>query len=302
VARRVVECLGVALLAGILGGCGPAQSNEGGKSIMLFGLFKSKYTTTVRPEVGGALKRESTFPTVSTPPVPPHLVVRNAGIDAPPPGGKLAKGPQEQPPPGEAFIIEASGSFPAVALVNTYGADLHTEFWEINGDRFGKPRAATFDPNQAKWSMWSSRGVVPLPAGRVFFHLKYHDPIPRDGVFLYNIATDRVRSLGRISPDWWRGLPLRFVSSLQVRADAVLVRYSSEQERIGPQRYVNHFDHLVLFSPKHPDGLEIVKLGLDDGGVRGWGMVGSRLWLETSDEREAPARAFVWSLDLGPAL
>ena len=289
--RRVVEWAGAVALAGILGGCGAAESNDGGKSSMIFGLFKSKYTTTVRPELGGALQRETAYPAVSPPPAPSYPTLRNVSADA--------------PPPAEAFIVDAAAGQPAVALVNTYGAKQSTGFWEIQPGtpaRFGKARTSTFDPTQSKWIMWSSEGVLALPANRILFHLKYHDPRPIDALFVYDIAADRVRRFADVTPDWARGLPLQYLASLQVRPDTVLVRYGSDKERIGPQRYVNHFDHLVLFSPRHPDGLEIATVGLDDGGVRRWGVVGSRLWLETGDDRANPPRSHVWSLDLTPVL
>ena len=302
--RRVAEWVGVAALAGILGGCGAAESNDGGKSSMIFGLFKSKYTTTVRPELGGALQRETAYPAVSPPPAPSYPTLRNVSADAPPPAGTLATERKPQPP-AEAFIVDAGAGQPAVALVNTYGAKQSTGFWEVQPGtpaRFGKARTSTIDPAQSKWIMWSSEGVLALPSGRILFHLKYHDPRPVDALFLYDIATDRVRRFADVTPDWPRGLPLQYLASLQVRPDTVLVRYGSDKERIGPQRYVNHFDHLVLFSPRHPDGLEIATAGLDDGSVRRWGVIGSRLWLETGDDRANPPRSHVWSLDLTPVL
>lgn len=301
VARRAAQVGGVLVMVTALGGCEQAVSGESGNSSMVFGLFKSKYRTTVRPEVGGALKRESAFPTVQPQPTPAYPVIRNVSADAPPPTGTLAAERRDRPP-AEAFIVDGAAGRPAVALVNTYGDRHSAAFWEIDGKRFGKARAATFDAAQPKWLMWSSEGVLALPAGRILFHLKYHDPRPKDAVFLYDAATDRVRRLGEADPDWARGLPFQYLDSLQVRPEVALARYSSEEERIGPQRYVNHFEHLLLFSPRHPEGLEIVTLGLDDGHVRRWGMVGNRLWLETADDRASPAGRFFWSLDLTPIL
>jgi len=187
-------------------------------------------------------------------------------------------------------------------LVNTYGDKRSAGFWEIDGKRFGKARTATFDPSQPKWLMWASEGVLALPVGRILFHLNYHAPRARDASFLYDVAADRVRRLGDVEPDWPRGLPPQYVDSLQVRPDVTLVRYGAERARIGTQHYVNHFEHVLLFSPRHPDGVEIAKLGLDDGHVRRWGMVGNRLWLETADDRAGQAGRFIWSLDLTPVL
>lgn len=299
--RRVADGCGALLMAVALWGCGPAASNESGNSSMFFGLFKSKYGTTVRPELGGALKRESTFPAVQQPPAPAYPVVRNVSADAPPPSGTLANERRDRPP-AEAFIVDGTAGRPAVALVNTYVDWQSAGFWEIDGKRFGKARPVAFDAAQKKWTMWSSEAVVALPAGRILFHLKYHDPRPIDALFLYDAATNNVRQFGKVVPDWSRGLPYQFIDSLQLRPDVALVRYSSEKERLGPQQYVNHYEHLLLFSPRHPDGLEIAKLGIDDGHVRRWGVVGNRLWLETADDRAGQAGRFIWSLDLTPVL
>jgi hypothetical protein len=54
----------------------------------------------------------------------------------------------------------------------------------------------------------------------------------------------------------------------------------------------------IVVSPRHPDGLEIARIGIDDGNVRGWRFSGHKLWLQTSDDRGDAARRFVWSLDL----
>jgi len=301
ITRRVVDTVGGLAVVAVLAGCGRAESSDNGSSNMFFGLFKSKYPTTVRPELGGTLRRETSFPAVQQPPTPAYPVVRNVSADAPPPNGTQANERRDRPP-ADVFVVDGSAGRPAVALVNTYGDKRSAAFWEIDGQRFGNARTKNFDGSQSKWLMWASEGVLALPADRVLFQLGYHDPQARAALFLYDVASDQVRRLGDVEPDWPQGLPPQYIASLQLRPDAVLVRYGAERERIGAQHYVNHFEHLLLFSPRHPDGLEIATLGLDEGHVRRWGMVGSRLWLETADERAGQAGHFVWSLDLAPVL
>jgi hypothetical protein len=291
--------IGLLVLAGLFAGCGPAQSNDGGNG-MIFGLFKSKFTTSVSPQVGASLVRETAWPaSLPAPPAASYPQVRNVSIEGGlPPAGTLAATRAEHPA-AEAFVIDA------LAIVNTYEPERRTQLWQLDGRdarRFDKQRAATFDPAQAKWLMYSAESVLALPGRQVLIQLKYHRPQATDGLFVYDAEADRLRSLGNVEPDWSRGLPFRFVDSLQLRPDAVLVRYQTDKERLGPQRYVNHFEHLVLFSPRHREGLELVKLGLDDGSVRRWGLSGSKLWLQTVDERAAPPREAVWSLDLARVL
>lgn len=297
--------IGLLMLAGLFAGCGPAQSNEGGNG-MIFGLFKSKLASTVSPQLGASLVRESAFPAaLPAAPTAAYPQVRNVSIDGGlPPAGTLAAARADHPP-AEAFVIDASAGQPGLAVVNTYEPERRTQLWQLDARearRFDKQRAATFDPAQARWLMYSAEAVLALPGRQVLIQLKYHRPQATDGLFVYDAEADRVRSLGNVEPDWSRGLPFRFVDSLQLRPDALLVRYQTEKERLGPQRYVNHYEHLVLFSPRHRDGLELVKLGLDDGSVRRWGFSGSKLWLQTADDRAAPPREAVWSLDLARAL
>jgi hypothetical protein len=291
--------IGLLVLAGAFAGCGPAQSNEGGNG-MIFGLFKSKLASTVSPQLGASLVRESAWPaSLPAAPAAAYPQVRNVSIDGGlPPAGTLAAVRADHPP-AEAFVIDG------LAVVNTYEPERRTQLWQLDARdarRFDKQRSALFDPAQAKWLMYSAETVLALPGRQVLIQLKYHRPQATDGLFIYDAEADRVRSFGNVEPDWSRGLPFRFIDSLQLRPDALLVRYQTEKERLGPQRYVNHYEHLVLFSPRHRDGLELVKLGLDDGSVRRWGLSGSKLWLQTADDRASPPREAVWSLDLARAL
>ncbi|WP_157598271.1 MULTISPECIES: hypothetical protein [unclassified Rhizobacter] len=297
--------VGLLVLAGLFAGCGPAHSNDGGNG-MIFGLFKSKFTTSIGPQVGASLVREAAWPaSMPAPPAASYPPIRNVSIDGGlPPAGTLAATRTEHPA-AEAFVIDAAAGQPALAVVNTYDPERRTQLWQLDARdarRFDKQRSATFDAAQAKWLMYSAESVLALPGRQLLIQLKYHKPQAADGLFVYDAEANRIRSFGNVEPDWSRGLPFRFVDSLQLRPDAVLVRYQTDKERLGPQRYVNHFEHLVLFSPRHRDGLELVKLGLDDGSVRRWGLSGSKLWLQTVDERASPPREFVWSLDLARAL
>ncbi len=272
---------------------------------MVFGLFKKKFATTVNPQVGATLTRASAYPgAVAPPPAPSYATVRNVSVDAAPPRGKLAKVRAPQPP-AEAFVVDGAAGQAPLAVVNIYEDKRRTEIWQLDGRdsaSFDKPRTARFDAQQSSWVMFSAESVLALPAQQLLIHLRHHKPRAADGLFIYDSAADRMRSLGEVEPEWFKGLPLRYVDSLQVTGDTLLVRYHTGKERLGPQRHVNQFDHLLLFSPRHPDGLAIVQLGLDDGNVRRWGMVGKTLWLQTSDDRGDAAREFIWSLDLGRVL
>jgi hypothetical protein len=131
--------------------------------------------------------------------------------------------------------------------------------------------------------------------------LRYRLPNPVDALYLLD-ASGVIRNFGLVQPDWHAGLPSRFLDNLQLAPDAVLAVYRTDSVRLGAERYVNRFDHLVLFSPRHPTGLEVARIGIDDGNVRDWRFSGHKLWLQTSDDRGDAPRPFTWSLDLSHVL
>ncbi len=296
--RALLHCAATALLVALLAGCEPARSSESDPP-MIFGLFKGKQASVVNPAVGASLVREAAFPHPGAPPQPAWAALRNVSVDGPPPAGVLAPDRAEHPP-AEAFILPAAGARPPLAVVNTYDDKRRCTIWELDarGTRFAKERPVQFDPKQPAWIMYSAATVLPVSADQLLIHLRAHRPQVADMLFVYDAAADRVRALGDIEPDWSQGVPFKFIESLPVSPDTLLVLFHTGKERLGPQRYVNHQDHVVLFSPRHREGLEILTLALDDGAVRQWGMTGAKLWLATSDDRGSAPKTFTWSLDL----
>ena len=305
-AHALLHLLAAATLVTAVAGCDQAHSSETGNDKMILGLFKGKTASTVDAAVGAPLVRHAALPAAFTPPpAPAYPPVRDLGGDALPPAGKLAPNPSDGQPI-RAYVAPASGAHPGVAIVNLYEPRRETQLWQMaphDDTRFGARRAAQFSPDQAKWVAFDAETVMTLPAGQVLIHLTYDKPVPTDGLFVYDIAADRLRLLAEgVTPDWSQGLPFKFIDALQVAPDAVLVLFHSYKQRLGPQRYVNRVDHLVLFSAAHPAGVPVLTLGIDDGNVRQWGLVGRTLWLNTSDDRGAKPRDAIWSLDLAKLL
>lgn len=305
-AHALLQSLAAATLATAVAGCDQAYSNESGNDKMILGLFKGKKTSTVDAAVGAPLVRQAALPTAfTTPPAPGYGPIRDLGGDALPPAGKLAPNPSESQPI-RAYVAPASAGHAGVAVVNIYEPKRETQLWQMaphDDTRFGSKLPVQFAPDQAKWVAFDAETVMTLPAGQVLIHLTYDRPIPTDGLFVYDIAAGRLRLLAEgVTPDWAQGLPFKFIDALQVTPDAVLVLFHSDKERLGPQRYVNRVDHLVLFSSAHRDGVPVLTMGIDDGNVRQWGLVGKTLWLHSSDDRGATPREGVWSLDLAKIL
>ncbi len=296
-----MRALGCALAATLAIGCDQAQSSSSSNDTM-FGLFKSKSPSTVDPAVGAALVREAAFPaTPAAPPVAAYAQPRRMALDAPPPAGKLSPNVDGQSP-AEAWLTEAKPG--ALALVNVFEPKRRCELWLADGGRDHKLASQVplrLDANQDKWSACSAQEVLAVPGGKLLVLLRYRVPNPVDALYLLD-ATGVVRNFGLAQPDWPAGLPSRFLDNLQLTPDAVLAVYRTDSVRLGPERYVNRFDHLVLFSPRHPAGLEVARIGIDDGNVRDWRFANGKLWLQTLDSRGDSPRNFNWSLDLSRVL
>lgn len=303
--RRHWLCAAV-LACTALTACSNEQPDDKDRSGM-FGLFGKKATktaTTVAAEVGATLQAQSALPKE----FPPQPVLSFPACDlaffrGDPPAVQWAK-EEELGETRRAYRVPASAGAPAVAFVRSHGQQRQVQVWELSAGSnpaFVKQRQVTLEPAQKDWLAAFPQQVTCLPAGRAAVAIGYEDPLPRDALYIYNTAANTFRPLGRIEPDTSAGPPFVPFETLNASPDAVLLAFHTGEIRLGPSRYVYQHDHIVLFTPRYPDGLEIVKLGIDDGNLNGWRMHGSTLWLQTIDKRKTP-REFIWSLDLQKVL
>jgi hypothetical protein len=300
---RTLRIAGWAFAAALAIGCEPAQSSSNDDT-MFFGLFKTKSPSTVDPSLGSALVREPAYPRgpAATPPASAYAQVRRVSLTAPPPEGRLSPTPTEDGH-AEAFVTRTTPDTPA--LVNVYRPKRRCELWTFDpkdGTRLATQRPIQFDADQPTWMMYAANEVIALPGDKLLVQLNSRIPNSVNGLYLVDPPTGHVRKYGLVEPDWAAGLPPHYLDSLQVSPDAVLVVYRTDRVRLAAERYVNRYDHLLLFSPRHPDGLEIARLGIDDGNLRAWRLVGNKLWLQTFDTRGDAPREFAWSLDLARVL
>jgi hypothetical protein len=296
------------LLGTLLAGCQPDLAGDGGGSGM-FGLFKgkaAKLPSVVAPQLGAALKREAAFPAAS--PALPRAAydhckpTRVAGV---PPASRFV-GTDADVPSQSGWQVSAHGAQPPLALVNVSGLKPHLEVWELGTEAaptFLRQRTLQVDPGQSSWGVWRVLDAACLPGDRLAIGMAYANPRAQHALYVYDIAGNAFAKIGDAVRDSSGGLPGRLFETWPVGPDSALVLWHSGEIRVKAEVYVRERDHFTLFSPRHPQGLELLTLGLDDGNVERWAMVGHTLWLQTVDARniEKPT-AFAWSLDLAKAL
>ena len=290
----------VLLICLMLGGCRSEKASDGGSS-ELFGFFKrkpAKLPSTVSPELHATLQREPSLPHDLT--AAPDERCSETRVEGLPPAAHFVP-PDFTGLTHPALRVASQAGLPPLGIVSSGGERPRPQFWELASDSkpsFVRQLPVQLDPAESTWLMGSISDVGCLPGPLLALGVRYHVGRPHDFVALFNRQTHQVRKLGDAD-----GMFQPLMETRSAGPDAELLLYHSDSLRLRAEDYVSQYDHLWLFSPKHPQGLEVLTLGLDDGNVRDWAVVGKTLWLRTVDRRDkAHPDGFFWSLDLSPVL
>ncbi len=200
------------------------------------------------------------------------------------------------------YRVDGLISQPPLLLTTTGDEHPRIELWELGeGNRFAVQRPLMLEAAQPNWVGFLLQDVACLPQQRLLIAVHYSDPLPRDALYVYDFVGKTFAKLGRVDPD-----PRQFDGFFEVRAitdDSAIVLYFSDVRRLGPERYLNQYNHLRLYSPRFPQGLALMKLGLDDGNIERWAIVDKTLLMDTVDARDArQPKRYKWSLDLTKVL
>lgn len=266
----------------------------------MFSIFKKKAdetVTVVNADVGAPLVRETAFPATAGLAIEPvYGSVTKYSVEGALPGAKLV--PYEGDGSGSAaFVAAATPQLPALAVVKV-GSAGRTELWEMSAQStFARKLEVQFDPAQASWTNYYPQDVAVLPGGRLLIGIFYRTPRVEGGLFVYDRAAGTIE---RIAPFETMG---RFFTIARPSADSAVVVYSTKVTRLAMEQYYFAPTRVLVFSPRHPRGLDVLELAPKDGSVDRWTIIGRKLWIESTDNRVTgkPAR-FVWSLDLAKLL
>lgn len=297
-------CGGILLCLMVVGDC-EAQSNQKGSTMFSFLFGKKPAPSMVAPEVGATLQRQSSLPKqLSSPAIPSFPKCQSGYIRGNPPDAKWVT----DEVPGETrhvFRIPANGATPSLAVLSHRNAlkKKEVQVWELSAEkpaRFVRQRQIVLPVELSASTYTFPEAVVCLPGQHAAMSVGFQTPTPRDALLIYDTANNRFKHVNRIEPEY-SSLPLKFLESMSPTSNTLLLLYHTKAVRIGADNYAYENDHILLFSSHFPQGLEIVRLALEDGNVRAWGMLGKTLWLQTVNKRKK-SQEFVWSLDLSKVL
>ncbi len=272
----------------------------------MFGYFKRKaesLPSTVSPELHAVLKPETFFPPNPAPTVSTGCT--KARVDGSPPAARFVS-PDFAGSTHSAFRIAGCAGLAPLGIVNIGGEVRRPQFWELASDTqpsFVREIPVQLDPAQKHWITASAVDVGCLPGPLVALGLAYSTGLPFQSIVVYDRQAHEIRKISDAVYDGLSGAPENLLATRDAGPDRVLLLYHTDQLRLRAEVYVRKYDHILVFSPRHRQGMEVLKLGLDDGNVVDWIMVDKTLWLHTYDRRDdkRPEGLF-WSLDLSSVL
>jgi hypothetical protein len=258
-------------------------------------------STIVHRDVGATLVAHRELPDA---PAGADAMTPPLQVDGDPAGGRPVVQASLPGAPRDVFVVPGGLGLPALALVNLRDPRPRVELWALDASSpafFAERCELRFPPDIAP-SGWQVTQVASLPRLQCLVVLR-DDAEPRTArVAVLDLASLALRELGIAEPDPFAD-GLGHCAALRVPAGGVLVRWHSGRVKLGRWGDVALEDHVMLFTPRERDGLEVLTLALDDGNVRAWALQGDTLWLQAIDGRLRPApRVHAWSLDLSRVL
>jgi hypothetical protein len=261
----------------------------------MFSIFQKKAVTTINPLLQANLVKLASYPESEAPVIDPSQsmrvrVIKNLAEQFPSVQFKNEAVEFEQ---GGAFIITGSSVGAPWALINRSPEALddpnRLEIWTLD---------ATERELVEQWPLdeaapFAVRDAVVLPGNRLLLQtVIFTSNGYRAAMHVYDIGGRTFKLVAY--PE------TRELNVMPVDAKATLLYFPTEPIRLRAEIYVNRYNHFWLFSERFPDGIELLKLGIDVGNMYKWRVVDSTLYLRTADTRESKSnnRDSAWSLDL----
>ncbi len=292
----------IGIVSGIIALSSPASA--GGFNV--FSLFKKKKPappTVIAPAVSADLKKEDAFPTVDKS-LPAKIRCEKMRVEGKPPNVRFYAD-EISGSSYKAFVVRGLPDGHTIGLINDTDK-FRFDFWQLDPESLAPVqiiKTGALDPRKDEWTGFCLIKAASLRNGQLLIAVKYWSPSPRAAIYLFDTAGMYLKWSAQVENRTYGDLIHYFEYNI-LPDDTALVMYYTDQHRTAAEFYHNYLNHIMLFSPDYPNGLEVLRLSIDVGNIHEWGMVGKTMYLHTIDTRDypKPTRVGNWSIDLSRLL
>ncbi len=201
----------------------------------------------------------------------------------------------------DAYIIQGR-NFPSTAIANGYKTDRIAKVFLTNSNFTVEKKLDSQPLNSDQEFVYISQ-LEALPGQFVMTALA----IRSEGTKTYQL---QMFDLNKQTFDFVANIEgstagdKSYFEVLAINNEAALVAYFTDQKREKAEFYHNYYQHIMLFNTTYPKGIEIAKLGIDDGNLLEWAIKDKVLYMNTYDNRNLKKKEkhYSWSLNLSRLL
>ena len=269
----------------------------------MFSFFGNKNNdaapTTVAPSVGADLKQESGFSeTVSERRSSLAMQCQKMHFEGKPPKISFSQNAVVDVS-NMAFVVQGVSGNKAIAFINN-PEELRFDLWSLDPETFSLKQTVqlgSLHPEQSKWVNYSVLDIACLSDSQLLLVVGYHNPRPKYALYRFDVETSAIKLFRDVEPNA-QDLD-KYFEVQQLPNGFSMVLYYSDTRRKSAEIYHNYYNHLVLFSPDNPQGVEVLKVGIGMGNVTKWFVNDKTLFMQTQDNRNPrDPKIGYWSLGL----
>ena len=282
----------------------------------MFSFFTKKRPpapTTVHPALGAQLVKEDNFPDIQQSSSSEDFPLRCQEVRVEGKQVFFDSGPEGMHVGNTGYLVEGKDiQNPLIFIRNSNNGrekDVWFELWtvETNKNYILKNRLTIEEfhpaPNPKTFFAIQVMAIGCLPNRQLLVAIDYSNPAAEFALYRFDI--DRL-SFAIIYDSVSHNRQNKYFEQMHLDSENTLAIYYSGRTRQASELYFNYYNHILLFTPAHPEGIEILKLGIDIGNVKEWFVIDKKLFLKTSDGRDyirdKQARIGYWSLNLSQLL
>lgn len=166
-----------------------------------------------------------------------------------------------------------------------------------------KQKLTGLDPKEADWKEYNVVDAAAVTNSKIIIAAQIWNPRSSYRLYLYDLTTSTITPIPVTDVAASTSNLGSFFEIDHLTTDTSLVLTYSKNVREAAEIYHNYYNHVFLVSPSYPNGVEVLRLGIDVGNIKQWQVRDKTLYMQTEDTRNPKQhKVGYWSLDLSKVL